>query len=83
MADAGDENFTPLDVTTLTQQQAHDYRQELIQALLNPGIEFDLVGGEGERDEKLYAAQLKAVDDHLNTFPGAPLGGPPGDDFRS
>jgi phosphatidate phosphatase APP1 len=56
MADAGDENFTPLDVTTLTEQQAHDYRQELVQALLNPGIEFDLVGGEGERDEKLYAA---------------------------
>lgn len=81
MPDAGDENFTPLDVTTLTQKQAHDYRQELIQALLNPGIEFDLVGGEGERDEKLYASQLKKVDEHLNTFPGTPLGGTPGDEF--
>lgn len=81
--DAGDENFTPLDVTTLTQEQAHNYRQELIQALLNPGIEFDLVGGEGERDEKLYADQLLKVDEYLNTFPGAPLGGPPGEDFAS
>jgi hypothetical protein len=58
-----------LDVTTLTQYEATTYRQELMHALHNPGIEFDQTGKEGEEDRKFYYAQLKAVDAYLLTFP--------------
>lgn len=58
-----------VDVTSLTQQAASDYRQELKRALYNPGIEWDLVGEQGEADRKFYYAKLKEVDEYLQTFP--------------
>lgn len=58
-----------VDVTSLTQHDASEYRHELIRALYNPGIEFDLAGEKGQEDRKFYEAKLKEVDSHLATFP--------------
>lgn len=57
------------DVTTLNEHDAEEYRRELLHAMHNPGIEFDLWGKEGERDEELYRAKLMEVNAHLATFP--------------
>ena len=58
-----------VDVTKLTQQQASDYRQELIRAIWNPGTDFDLVTNQGASDLAAYEAQLVRVDAYLATFP--------------
>jgi hypothetical protein len=59
-----------VDVTTLSQYEATTFRQELIHALWNPGIEFDVSGVyRGTDDEKAYRNKLKEVDAHLKTFP--------------
>ena len=60
--------FTPVDVTTLNQHDASEYRQELMRALHNPGIEFDIVGEEGKTDRQMYHDKLKEVDAYLLTF---------------
>jgi hypothetical protein len=58
-----------VDVTSLSQQAASDYRQELIRAHHNPGIEWDVVGEAGEADRKFYHDKLKEVNEYLATFP--------------
>jgi hypothetical protein len=55
-----------LDVTTLTQEQATDYRQDLIRALYNPGTDFEFDDIDSETQ---YRAQLEEVDKYLATFP--------------
>jgi hypothetical protein len=57
-----------VDVTTLNQHDASEYRRELIHALRNPGAEFDQVGPDGEADAALYTTKLKEVDAYLLTF---------------
>ena len=57
-----------VDVGSLSQHDASEYRQELIKALHNPGIEFDLAGEHGEDDRKFYHAKLEEVDAYLKTF---------------
>lgn len=56
-------------VTTLSQHDAAEYRRELIHAICNPGIEFDMAGPEFESDISDYRAQLVNVDAYLATFP--------------
>lgn len=58
-----------LDVTTLTQQQASEYRHELWNAIYHPGIEFDMTGKQGEVDLQAYTDQLARVDVYLASFP--------------
>jgi hypothetical protein len=55
-----------LDVKTLTQYQAADYRQDLIRALENPGTDFEFDDVDSETQ---YRAQLEEVDKYLATFP--------------
>jgi hypothetical protein len=57
-----------VDVTTLSQHDAAEYRRELIHAIYNPGIEFDMSGPEFESDISDYRAQLVNVDAYLATF---------------
>ena len=57
-----------VDLSTLSQREAADYRRELIHALHNPGMEFDTVGELGEADRKTYHDKLKQVDAYLLTF---------------
>ena len=58
-----------VDVTALSQHDASEYRQELIRALYNPGIEFDVAGEHGEKDKAFYKAKLEEVDAYLKSFP--------------
>lgn len=62
-----------VDLTSLSRKQLWDYRQELIQAMRNPGIEFEMVTEEGEQDAEAYYARMKAVDTQLATFSGPEL----------
>lgn len=57
-----------VDVASLSQEQAWDYRRELVHAIYHPGTEFDEVGQEGVDDEKAYRERLAEVDAHLATF---------------
>jgi hypothetical protein len=63
---------TPLnitvDVTTLTQKEAHDYRHDLILAVCNPGTDYDMASGQYEIDQAAYKDQLRRVEDYLKTF---------------
>ena len=58
-----------VDVTSLSQHDASEYRRELIKALRHPGIEFDVLGKQGEADHEFYETKLKEVDSYLATFP--------------
>jgi hypothetical protein len=58
-----------VDVTSLSQHDASEYRRELIKALRNPGIEFDLAGEQGAHDREFYETKLLEVDKYLETFP--------------
>jgi hypothetical protein len=52
------------DLSSLSRQELHDLRLELTNALLNPGIEFDIVGHQGKADEQLYKdtiVQIKSI----------------------
>jgi hypothetical protein len=57
-----------LDVTTLTQQEANDYRHELILAICHPGTDYDMTGPQFELDQDAYKDQLRRVEDYLKTF---------------
>lgn len=59
-----------VDLTTLSQQQAAEYRQELINAIWNPGSEFDEVGEEGTQDREDYETRLAEVDAYLAGLEG-------------
>lgn len=58
-----------VDVSALSQHDASEYRRELIKALRDPGIEFDLAGEWAERDKAFYEKKLEEVDAYLKTFP--------------
>lgn len=53
---------------TLSQKEAWDYRQELIQAIHNPGTEFSMSGEDGQIDRDAYLKRLGEVDTYLKTF---------------
>ena len=60
----------PVNVATLTQQQASDYRHELIRVIFEtPGTELDVNSTQYAVDLAAYEAQLAAVDAYLLTFP--------------
>ena len=61
--------YSPLDVTTLSQHDASEYRRELITAIYNPGTDYDLIGDGRAADEAFYRAKLAEVDAYLKTFP--------------
>lgn len=58
-----------VDVTTLTQQEAAEYRRELLHAYYHPGTEYDMVGPQSKIDEDAYLAKINECDDYLKTFP--------------
>jgi hypothetical protein len=58
-----------VDVTTLSQHDASEYRHELFNAIYYPGTEFDMSGGQGASDLKAYCDKLAEVDTYLATFP--------------
>lgn len=49
------------DLSKLSRHELHDMRLELTHALLNPGIEFDLVGEQGKADEQLYKDTIEQI----------------------
>jgi hypothetical protein len=53
-------------VSSLTQPEAHDYLQDLTQAVCNPGSEFY---PENPVDAKLYADKRAELVTYLKTFP--------------
>lgn len=55
-------------LTDLTQYQTTEYRRELIFALHNPGIEYDINSKEGDEYQHAYHVRLKEVDTYLRTF---------------
>ena len=60
----------PVNITTLTQKQASDYRQELYRVIFEtPGVELDVNSTQYAVDLAAYEAQLAAVDAYLLTFP--------------
>jgi hypothetical protein len=70
MADTSKGNiFNDIDVTTLTQQEASDYRHELKTAIYNPGIEFDILTRNADEDLKFFYRKLAEADVYLATFP--------------
>lgn len=57
------------DVTTLTQQEAHQYLQDLRQAILNPGTDYDMWGKGFEADRQAYHDKIDELKNYLATFP--------------
>jgi hypothetical protein len=57
-----------VDVTALSQQEAAEYRRELLHAIHHPGIEFDMVGAQGKIDHDAYKRQVAKLDIYLATF---------------
>lgn len=62
------ETIINVDVTTLTQQEAAEYRRELLHAYYHPGTEYDANSAQGAVDEAAYLAKIKEADDYLLTF---------------
>jgi hypothetical protein len=61
-----------VDVNSLSVYQAAEYRQELITAIMNPGIEY----WEGDDDSrKIYKGKLAEVDAYLAALTGSAPGG--------
>jgi hypothetical protein len=58
-----------VNVPGLNQHDSAEYRRELIHALREPGMEFDMVGEMSDADRAFYKEKLKEVDAHLATFP--------------
>jgi hypothetical protein len=57
-----------VDISSLSEQQAQEYRRELIEAICHPGIEFDMTGAEGADDLQAYRARVAEVDAYIETF---------------
>jgi hypothetical protein len=81
MPDSPPDQFASVDLTVLSYQQLTDYRQELIQAILNPGIEYDEASSPGRpadfasNQEKQYRDRLAEVDKYLHDNFGEDVGG--------
>lgn len=58
-----------VDVTTLSQHDAAEYRRELIHAIRHPGMEFDMAGDQEKIDLDAYWVKVKQLDTYLATFP--------------
>jgi hypothetical protein len=56
------------DITQLSRYQAAEYRRELLHALANPGLEFDMVGDQGKIDADAYKRKIAELDIYLATF---------------
>lgn len=55
-------------VDDLTLKQAVEYRRDLIEAICNPGTDYDEAGPQKDVDEKAYKAQLLKVDTYISAF---------------
>ena len=58
------------DITQLSQYQAAEYRRELIHAIYNPGLEYDMVGPQSVIDHDAYRRKIAELDVYL----GGPAG---------
>jgi hypothetical protein len=66
---ATDGPYADVDVTTLTQKEASDYRQELYNVFFYaPGIEIEVLAQGSDADKAFYEKKLKEVDAYLLTF---------------
>jgi hypothetical protein len=72
MADSPPDSFASFDVTTLDDQALAEYRIELYQAILEPGIEFEWF--DPDLGEKWYRDRLTLVDEELNSRGLGPVG---------
>ena len=69
MGSVTDGPYADLDITTLTQQQASDYRQELYNVIFNqPEIELEVLAQRSGPDLDFYKMKMQQVDDYLATF---------------
>lgn len=58
-----------VDVTSLSQHDASEYRRELLHAIYHPGSEFDTAGAQYEADLAAYYKKVAEIDLYLDTFP--------------
>jgi hypothetical protein len=67
--------FADVDVTSLTLYQAAEFRRELIHAIWEPGLEYDLAGWDAAAQEGKYRAKIAEVDAYLMSLTDDPAGG--------
>ena len=61
--------YFEVNVTTLTQKQASEYRHELYNVIYNqPGIELEVLAQGSGADMAFYKRKLEEVDKYLATF---------------
>jgi hypothetical protein len=66
MADSPPDKVANVDVTTLSQHDASEFRRELLHAIWHPGIEFD----EWDNETLLvYKNKVDELNTYLATFP--------------
>jgi hypothetical protein len=74
MASSTDGPYANVDVTTLSQHDASEYRQELYNVIyyehgIDPGAELEVIASGSGADMEFYKKKLKEVDTYLATFP--------------
>lgn len=72
MADSPPDQFADFDITQVDDQKLAEYRQELYQAIMAPGIEFE--DFDRTLGEDWYRDRLKAVDAELHRRGFGPAG---------
>lgn len=71
MATAGD-SYGTVNINSLDRHDLEEYRQELITAIQNPGIEYETIDSTAE---EFYRKRLAAVNALLAETTGSPEGG--------
>lgn len=70
MADSPPDTYVIPDFTEMTNRELTEYRQEIVNAILNPGIEFESFDPALPGGETWYRALLVTIDQYLFTNRG-------------
>ena len=57
-----------VDVEHLSLKELVDYRHDLIEAVCNPGTDYDMTGPQKDVDEAAYKAQLVKVEAQIKSY---------------
>jgi hypothetical protein len=72
VADTNGEKYVFASVTDMSLEALAEYRQELVNTILNPGVEYE---ASDDVAEAAYRSQLAVVDARLRELTGSPEGG--------
>jgi hypothetical protein len=50
-----------VNLAALTREQLHEYRLELTHAVINPGLEYDLLGDQTDANRKAYIERIEQI----------------------